>query len=360
MDRPVIAALAEVLGGFVQLSKSRLETMALIVVGMIGARTVNLAHLASERGSDRAALASTYRRLQRFFQHVCLPQDWAAPVIAQLAGGAQRRTLVMDRTNWKIGGTAVNLLVLAIRTRHSQVPLMWNVLGHAGNSSCEERIALMARYVALFGAGSVETLLADREFAGHAWLNWLNRNNIPFDIRVAVNRLITRADGREVKLATQVTLPRKGRHCTGTLEGMDRPLHFSARLPRGKGAEWVIVATNRTGHDALKTYRKRWAIERLFRNTKTNGVNFEDTRLTDPAKLHLLTSLIALAVAWSVRAARTALGNAAPPRKAHGSLAMSYFRTGFTFLRNRLRADHPDTLIEWTRLRSATKPTGVV
>jgi len=145
MDLPVIAALAAVLGGFVDLSKSRLETMALILVGLIGARTVNLAHLASERGSDRAALASTYRRLQRFFQHVCLPQDWAAPVIAQLAGGAERRTLVMDRTNWKIGGTAVNLLVLAIRTRHSHVPLMWTVLGHAGNSSCEERIGLMAR-----------------------------------------------------------------------------------------------------------------------------------------------------------------------------------------------------------------------
>ena len=360
MDRPVIAALAEVLGAFVALSKSRLETMSLIVVGMIGARTVNLAHLASERGSGSVALASTYRRLQRFFQYVSLPQDWAARVIAEFAGGAEKRTLVMDRTNWKVGGTAVNLLVLAIRTRHSQVPLMWTVLGHEGNSSSEERIALMARYVAVFGAGSIEMLLADREFAGHVWLNWLSGNRIPFTIRVAVNRLITRADGREVKLSTQITLPRKGRHCMGTLEGMDRPLHFSARLPKGKGAEWVIVATNRPGHDALETYRKRWAIERLFKNTKTNGVNFEDTRLTDPAKLHLLTSLIALAVAWSVRAARTALGNAAPPRKAHGYLAQSYFRTGFTFLRNRLRADHPDTLIEWRKIPIRPECRGVV
>lgn len=358
MDRPVIAALAAVLGGFVDLSKPRLETMALIVVGLIGARTVNLAHLASERGSGCVALASTYRRLQRFFQHVSLTHDWAARVIAEFAGGAEKRTLVMDRTNWKVGGKVVNLLVLAIRTRHSQVPLMWTVLGHEGNSSCEERIALMARYVAIFGAQSIEMLLADREFAGHVWLNWLNMNKIHYTVRVAVNRLITRADGRVVKLATQVTLPRKGRHCMGTLEGMDRPLHFSARLP--KGGEWVIVATSRTGHDALATYRKRWAIERLFANTKTNGVNFEDTRLTDPAKLHLLTSLIALAVAWSVRAARTALGNAAPPRKAHGHLAQSYFRTGFTFLRNRLSADHPDTLIEWRRLRNGMKIAGVV
>jgi len=51
----------------------------------------------------------------------------------------------MDRTNWKVGETEQTILVLAIRTRHSHVPLMWTVLGHAGNSSCEERIALMAR-----------------------------------------------------------------------------------------------------------------------------------------------------------------------------------------------------------------------
>ena len=50
---------------------------------------------------------------------------------------------------------------------------------------------------------------------------------------------------------------------------MARPLQFAALKPKGEAAEWVIVATNRSGHDALATYRKRWAIETLFGNTKT-------------------------------------------------------------------------------------------
>ena len=95
-------------------------------------------------------------------------------------------------------------------------------------------------------------------------------------------------------------------------------------------------------------------------NTKTCGLNFEDTRLTDPAKLHLLTALVALAVAWSVRAARTKLGCDAPPRKAHGYLAKSYFRTGFTFLRNRLRSNHADILQEWISLPKTLKKTRIV
>ena len=128
----MITALADLLRRHVDPGKSRLETMALLTVGMIGARTVNLVHVADERGADVVDPASTYRRLQRFFQHVRLPGDWAAPMIAPLAGGASRRTLVLDRTNWKIGESHVNILVLAIRTRHSQVPLIWTVLDRAG------------------------------------------------------------------------------------------------------------------------------------------------------------------------------------------------------------------------------------
>jgi hypothetical protein len=96
------------------------------------------------------------------------------------------------------------------------------------------------------------------------------------------------------------------------------------------------------------------------RHTNTRGLNFEDTRLTNPAKLHLLTALVALAVAWSVRAARTRLGLDAPPRKTHGYLARSYFRTGFTFLRNRLRSDHPNTLTESRNLPKTVKSQRVV
>ena len=40
----------------------------MLVVGMIGARTVNLGHVATETGRG-VLVASTYRRLQRFFQH---------------------------------------------------------------------------------------------------------------------------------------------------------------------------------------------------------------------------------------------------------------------------------------------------
>ena len=56
--------------------------------------------------------------------------------------------------------------MLAIVTRRFRVPLMWTVLDKAGNSNTQERVALMQRYLALFGAESVRLLLAYREFIG--------------------------------------------------------------------------------------------------------------------------------------------------------------------------------------------------
>ena len=65
--------------------------------------------------------------------------------------------------------------MLAVATRRFRVPLMWTVLDKAGNSNTQERVALMQRYLALFVADSVRLLLADREFIGLKWLNFLNR-----------------------------------------------------------------------------------------------------------------------------------------------------------------------------------------
>ena len=67
MSQQAVTALTRTLRGHVGLGKSRLETLCMLVVGMIGARTVNLGHVASER-PGAALTASTYRRLQRFFQ----------------------------------------------------------------------------------------------------------------------------------------------------------------------------------------------------------------------------------------------------------------------------------------------------
>ena len=351
MENRTITALKMRLGPFVDLSKSRLETLCLLVLGVLSARTVNLSHVACERGG-KVLIASTYRRLQRFFQHVTLPQDWAAGLLAELCGPAGAWTLCLDRTNWQVGKTHVSMLVLALTTPRHRIPLMWTQLARKGNSATAERIALMERFHAKFGKARIGLLLADREFVSEEWLMYLTDQGIPFVSRLRHSLIGQDASGRALALKTRFAKRGTGKPQPLTLfaergaaaeSGLT--LTVSAkRLPPSKRREHdlLIVVTNRPDINALSLYRKRWAIESLFGDTKTRGFNIEDTKLTDPRKLDLLMAVVAIATAWASRAAAILTGTKAIPRKKHGYPAKSRFRIGFDAIRNMLRTPHHD------------------
>jgi len=354
-------ALSERLSAHIDLSKSRMETLVMLITGMIGSRTVNLSHVASERGAA-AKPASTYRRLQRFFQHVQADEDWAARLVASLLGIVGPRTLCLDRTNWKLGKTDINVLVLAVVTRRHRVPLMWTFLDGPGSSSTAQRIDLMQRYLAIFGVASIKRLLGDREFIGAEWMNFLNENNVPFVIRIKKDMCVILDDGRRFALSSLLRRTRKTQRIRGALELPDKQgqlrLDFAAKkISKG---EWLIVAANKDGHHALKAYRQRWSIECLFGDSKTRGLNMEDTGLTDTRKLSMLLAIVAIAMAWSSKTAAIALGTNKPPRKNHGYFAKSWFRTGFDLLRNFLRAGDEDAFKPWKRIVHPSSPSGRV
>ena len=354
MCHQAITALSRTLRGHVGLGKSRLETLCMLVVGMVGARTVNLGHIATEAGRG-VLVASTYRRLQRFFQHVELDPDWAVPIVAKLIGSAGAWTLALDRTNWKIGTRDVNYLVLAVVTRRFRVPLLWTLLDSAGNSSTATRIALMTRYLAHFPASSVRLLLADREFVGTEWLKFLNDNSIKFSIRLREDLRVTTEDGCDLTLFARLRLAGRTRVFQARLgaredaNANDAPLlNFAARRLKD---EWLIVVSNTPARQALAAYRKRWAIECMFGDAKTRGLNLEDTRLTNPRKLALLMALVALAIVWAGRTAAILLGQGSPKRKSHGYFAQSWFRIGFDRIRNLLNSCPTAAVDAWRCLR---------
>jgi len=364
MSHRTITALEDLLRPHVALGKSRLETLCLLIVGIVSARTVNLGHVACERGGS-VRTASTYRRLQRFFQYVRLGEDWALPLVAGLVGPARRWTLVLDRTNWSIGSHEVNYLVLAVVTRRFRVPLAWTVLPGKGNSATDARIALVRRYLAHFPASTIAILLADREFVGARWLEFLNDNNIPFSIRLRENLRVVTEDGCELTLFARLHRTRRTRTFRGRLwsqraggGGAGPTFAFAAkRLP----GEWLTVVSNLPPRRALAAYRRRWAIESMFGDAKTRGLNIEDTRLTCPRKLALLMAIVAIALTWAARAAADLLGNREPERKSHGYLARSYFRIGLDHIRNLLRSDPDSATGSWRNLTSkAQKSRGVV
>ncbi len=345
----LLAPLLETLRPHFGLSKTRLETLVVLLVGLANGRTVNLSHLASQFPGD-AQHKSKYRRLQRFFQYICLDSDIAARLVVRMLNLERPKLLALDRTNWKLGSRDVNVLVLAIVTRRFRVPLMWVLLDHAGNSATVQRIALMERYLRLFGVASIEALLADREFIGTEWMEFLLENNIPFAIRLKEDMLIRLEEGSLRQFRTLLRKRRRGAW-EGWLNGMEATPANRLRIAakRVRGGELLIVATSldEAGR-GLNLYRKRWGIECLFADAKTRGLNIEDTHITDPDKLATLLVVIALAVTWAYRCATRVMGRKAISRKRHGRREKSWFRTGLDALRNWILHQPDKALDAWT------------
>ena len=129
--------------------------------------------------------------------------------------------------------------------------------------------------LALFGAASVNRLLADREFIGGQWLRYLKKNKVPFVIRVKEQMTVITEDGRRFSLASLLRRGRSKRTFRAALpgDGKTGPPWLSFAAKRIKGGELLIVAASKDAHHALTAYRKRWSIECLFADAKTRGLN---------------------------------------------------------------------------------------
>ncbi len=337
MYQKTVAAHSSRSAPYVGLSNDRRETLSQLTLGLLSARTTNLSVLAGERVAA-ATTASTHRRYRRFFQFADPGEDWAAPVVTTLAGLEGPRTLILDRTNWKLGRREINLLMLSVKTRRDRLGLMWTVLDRAGNSGARERIDLIERYIACFGQESIGLLLGDREFFGTEWFNYLIKKDIPYVICMRAGSRATTAEGRSGSLGRLLLGPGGARCATATLDAMaEKSLPgpaIAVRAVRPNGREPVIVATSRPGLGALEAYRKR--IRHCALGPMAQQWLIIESFFAD-AKLALLTAILAIAIAWANAAAVRLLGRNSPPRKKHGYLAKSFFCIGLDHLRRQLK-----------------------
>ena len=96
--------------------------------------------------------------------------------------------LIVDRSNWKRGTKNFNILTIGNLMENIFLPLYWLQLNKRGNSNLEDRKALIEGLLNLVNKagrtikGSI--LLADREFIGQQWFEYLLSQDLSFVIRL--------------------------------------------------------------------------------------------------------------------------------------------------------------------------------
>lgn len=344
-----------------KMNKAHIRLICLLITALCKAKTVCYSALAHCFDS-LAKSDSCLRRIQRFFAEFDLSHDLIARFLYSLLPASGKKVLLIDRTNWKFGQTDINVFMLAIAHEGVAYPLMFTMLPKRGNSNSMERIALLQRYVNLFGTDSIDCLLADREFVGEKWIGWLNDNRIRYHIRIKENFWVDnpgRGDRAKahwlfqgLKVGQRMCLPGihyiKGQAC-----------YLSASRVKGWDGtpELQLIVSFNQPDIAVETYRRRWEVETMFRGMKSAGFNIEDTHLTDLQRIEKLLLLVMIAFVWCYDVGEYVHRNIREITvKTHGRKAKSIFRYGLDIVTEFLIRDRNDYNIPIPAFLSISNP----
>lgn len=129
-------------------------------------------------------------RLIRFFKMKAIGEFIVGIQLFMLSIAATNlEYLIVDRSNWKRGKKSINLLTIGSLMNEVFIPFYWLQLNNkGGGSKFQERTVLIEgiRYLAKRTGKSLQTsiLLADREFIGQQWFEYLLNEKISFVIRM--------------------------------------------------------------------------------------------------------------------------------------------------------------------------------
>jgi len=311
------------------LNLARCGLMANFVMCLCKLRTVNFERLASGF-STPAKASSSLRRIQRFMAGCRLDPGMVARLVFRLLPCKQDLRLVLDRTNWRFGGTDINILMLGVAHQGAAFPLLFALLPKRGNSDTAERIALVERFIALFGRDCIGCLVADREFVGSRWVGYLNAQCIPYHIRIRENFKVLLPRKQQTVRAFWLFnhLQPRCYHCYPRIVSINGEHGYLSGCRLGKGEFLIVFSFNRP-QDAQENYAQRWQIEMCFKAMKSGGFDIGQTHLRDPERLEKLVLLVAIAFAWCYAVGEHLHRNVAPVKvKKHGRMAKSIFRYG--------------------------------
>lgn len=322
-----------------KINLSRLKFISMFVFALCKVQTVGFEKLANAFDS-KAHAESCLRRVQRFIAQFLLDSDLVAKLIFGLLPQKENLRLSIDRTNWKFGKTDINIFMLGVTYKGVAFPLLFSMLDKRGNSNCQERIDLVNRFIQLFGTKCIDCLMADREFVGDKWIEYLNENRIRYYIRIRNNfKIYVPHKNEEIKAAWLFKSLKFGEfaHYKRIVRMGSQLCYISGCKQKGKkiNEELLMIVSFNKPEQAQINYKERWQIETCFRAMKSSGFDIEKTHLQAIDRIEKLTLLVMIAFVWCYKTGIFIHENVKKIKtKKHGRKAKSIFKCGLSYIAN--------------------------
>jgi Transposase DDE domain len=280
--------------------KAKLLAQIIFIIIVIG--NIGLYKIAAQLNTKAKKHDSKEKSIRRLLDTPICAKLYAMFIDVLFQVSTNSFEFAMDRTNWKLGKTAINLLILSFNWRGVAIPIYWVFLDNkGGNSNSDERKNLINWFISQFSAKHILNLYADREFPSMEFIKYLLANQVNFVFRIKDNILATDTIKGRLTLKTLKRLFNQLSNGNYKAEDhirklLDNRVYVSAK--RNTKGELIVLISNQFHKDPFVLYRRRWHIECMFNKMKTKGLNLESTHITKANRIVTLFSIIALAYCY--------------------------------------------------------------
>lgn len=293
-------------------------------------------------GNGQTGPNSHYRRLTRYFNDatnqrwlwkllLCYAIKLVLEALDQRMGG---RYLVMDGTSWSFGKVKYQFLTLSVLYKNISIPIFWLELGKKGHSNLKERMALIKMAGILYDLRGM-TLLADREYKGREWFEFLDSQGLFFIIRLTFGDYKHEVSGN-IAYSHLCKKAKRGRVVETSLLIGGRTYRLIGTSDSKDERGLLLIISNlktRKARKLLDTYRLRWKIETMFFHLKSNGFDIESIGMTSPRKVRLMMAIVVLAYVLCVCQGMKKLKKIRRQSAKHGGYQYeSIFRKGYSVM----------------------------
>ena len=346
-----------------------IKNLLICTQGIYAAKSTNLNEVKDELGTilinqSTTKPESNYQRLIRFFN---IPDEEKEAMIKSLlffsfyllkSKGKQPKYLALDGTSWEYGEKKIHLLTLSIVINGVSIPIWWEDLDKKGTSNFEERKDLMQKALRMYDLSGM-ILLADREYIGEQWFNYLKDKGLNFVIRlkkgiykdyidnqrVGINEDYKHQKWRYIGMEREAVKQRyKNCGVSKCVKILGKNYTFLIfKNPKIDAEEPLVyfLSTLTKKKKIVKAYPIRWSIETCFKHLKSNGFDLEALNLKKSGKIKLMMGILVflyvlcIGEGW-LRYKTTTKSDWKKYADGTTNLAISVFRKGRSYLSGKI------------------------
>jgi hypothetical protein len=292
-----------------KLRKQLKRTLVELITCLLENNKAHLCKLAEELAINAPSKNAVVQRIRRFLSNEQMkPEIFVVPLIYLMRPLLEHLSMIvlsMDRTDWKKRRRWINILSVSVCYKGRALPLFWMVFGRRGNSALMHWKQVLTPVITGLQnmdwlSGKPIHVVADREFASPKLAEWLKESfDVGSTLRMKASMYLKRENNPEVKIASLIRKMKNGKRKVLRDQQITRDSGFKMNVlltwKKGYDEPLVVATTSAKPWLSDKMYGKRFGIECMHKDYKSNAFDLEKTKVTDPKRIEAILIPIAFA-----------------------------------------------------------------